>query len=95
MMQGRYGRVLALVLAGGKGERLMPLTRYRAKPAVPFAAKYRIVDFALSNLVNSGIHSIYCLTQFKSQSLQEHITQGWQFGPALRGRNYFVNDVDG
>ncbi|MCL2683708.1 MAG: sugar phosphate nucleotidyltransferase, partial [Synergistaceae bacterium] len=91
MMQGRYGNVLALVLAGGKGERLMPLTKYRAKPAVPFAAKYRIVDFALSNLVNSGIHSIYCLTQFKSQSLQEHITQGWQFGAALRGRNYFVS----
>jgi glucose-1-phosphate adenylyltransferase len=91
MILGRYGRVLAIVLAGGKGERLMPLTRYRAKPAVPFAAKYRIVDFALSNLVNSGIYSIYCLTQFKSQSLQEHITQGWQFGAALRGRNYFVN----
>ncbi|MDR1472166.1 MAG: glucose-1-phosphate adenylyltransferase [Synergistaceae bacterium] len=90
MKQGRYGRVLAMVLAGGKGERLMPLTKYRSKPAVPFAAKYRIVDFALSNLVNSGIYSIYCLTQFKSQSLQEHITQGWQFGPALRGRNYFV-----
>ena len=90
-MYGRYGRVLSIVLAGGKGERLMPLTRYRAKPAVPFAAKYRIVDFALSNLVNSGMYSIYCLTQFKSQSLQEHITQGWQFGPALRGRSYFVS----
>ncbi len=91
MVQGRYGRVLALILAGGKGERLMPLTKYRAKPAVPFAAKYRIVDFALSNFVNSGIYSIYCLTQFKSQSLQEHITQGWQFGPALRGRSFFVS----
>lgn len=91
MKQGRYGRVLALVLAGGKGERLMPLTKYRAKPAVPFAGKYRIVDFALSNFVNSGIYSIYCLTQFKSQSLHEHITQGWQFGSALRGRNYFVS----
>ena len=54
-MYGRYGRVLSIVLAGGKGERLMPLTRYRAKPAVPFGAKYRIVDFALSNLVNSGM----------------------------------------
>lgn len=91
MAQERYGRVLAMVLAGGKGERLMPLTKYRAKPAVPFAAKYRIIDFALSNLINSGIYSIYCLTQFKSQSLQEHITQGWQFGSALRGRRYFVN----
>ena len=91
MAQGRIGRVLALVLAGGKGQRLMPLTKYRAKPAVPFGAKYRIVDFALSNLVNSGIYAIYCLTQFKSQSLQEHVTKGWQFGGALRGRNFFVN----
>jgi glucose-1-phosphate adenylyltransferase len=91
MIHGRYGKVLAIVLAGGKGERLMPLTRYRAKPAVPFAAKYRIIDFALSNLINSGIFSIYCLTQFKSQALQEHIMQGWQFGSALRGRKYFVN----
>lgn len=91
MSSDRYGRVLALVLAGGKGERLMPLTKYRAKPAVPFAAKYRIVDFCLSNFINSGIYSIYCLTQFKSQSLHEHITQGWQFGSALRGRSYFVS----
>lgn len=91
MIHGRYGRVLAIILAGGKGERLMPLTKYRSKPAVPFAAKYRIIDFALSNFVNSGIYSIYCLTQFKSQSLQEHITQGWQFGSALRGRSFFVN----
>lgn len=93
MIHGKYGRVLGMVLAGGKGERLMPLTRYRAKPAVPFAAKYRIIDFALSNLINSGLFSIYCLTQFKSQSLQEHITQGWQFGAALRSRNYFVSVV--
>lgn len=93
MIHGKYGRVLGMVLAGGKGKRLMPLTRYRAKPAVPFAAKYRIVDFALSNLVNSGLFSIYCLTQFKSQSLNEHITQGWQFGAALRSRNYFVSVV--
>lgn len=71
----------------------MPLTRYRAKPAVPFAAKYRIIDFALSNLVNSGLFSIYCLVQFKSQSLHEHIGKGWQFGSALRGRDYFVSVV--
>ena len=58
MISGQYGRVLGMVLAGGKGERLMPLTKYRAKPAVQFAAKYRIVDFALSNLVNSGIFSV-------------------------------------
>lgn len=82
-----------MVLAGGKGERLMPLTRYRAKPAVPFAAKYRIIDFALSNMVNSGLFSIYCLIQFKSQSLHEHIGKGWQFGSALRGRDFFVNVV--
>lgn len=93
MIHGKYGRVLGMVLAGGKGERLMPLTRYRAKPAVPFAAKYRIIDFALSNMVNSGLFSIYCLIQFKSQSLHEHIGKGWQFGGALRGRDFFVNVV--
>lgn len=93
MIHGKYGRILGMVLAGGKGERLMPLTRYRAKPAVPFAAKYRIIDFALSNMVNSGLFSIYCLIQFKSQSLHEHIGKGWQFGAALRGRDFFVNVV--
>ncbi len=93
MIFGKYGRVLGIVLAGGKGERLMPLTRYRAKPAVPFAAKYRIIDFALSNMVNSGLFSIYCLVQFKSQSLNEHIERGWQFGNALRGRDYFITAV--
>jgi glucose-1-phosphate adenylyltransferase len=90
MIHGKYGRTLALVLAGGKGERLMPLTKYRAKPAVPFAAKYRIIDFALSNLVNSGLFSIYVLVQFKSQSLNEHIERGWQFGDAMRDRDFFV-----
>ncbi|MDO4988592.1 MAG: glucose-1-phosphate adenylyltransferase [Synergistes sp.] len=93
MIYGKYGRVLGMVLAGGKGERLMPLTRYRAKPAVPFAAKYRIIDFALSNMVNSGLFSIYCLIQFKSQSLHQHIGKGWQFGSALRGRDFFVDVV--
>ena len=93
MIHGKYGRVLGMILAGGKGERLMPLTRYRAKPAVPFAAKYRIIDFALSNMVNSGLFSIYCLIQFKSQSLHEHIGKGWQFGDALRGRDFFINVV--
>lgn len=70
--------VLAMVLAGGRGERLYPLTRDRAKPAVPFGGKYRIIDFVLSNLVNSRIYSIYVLTQFKSQSLVEHIQEAWQ-----------------
>jgi len=93
MQVGKYGRTLGIVLAGGKGERLMPLTKYRAKPAVHFAAKYRIVDFALSNLVNSGIFSIYVLVQFKSQSLNEHIERGWQFGGALRGRDFFITLV--
>jgi glucose-1-phosphate adenylyltransferase len=77
-------KVLALVLAGGKGTRLMPLTKERAKPAVPFGGKYRIIDFVLSNLVNSGIYSIYVMTQFKSQSLIQHLRDGWQFGNMLK-----------
>jgi glucose-1-phosphate adenylyltransferase len=70
-------RVLAMIMAGGRGKRLHPLTRDRAKPAVPFGGKYRIIDFALSNFVNSGIHSIYVLTQFLSQSLSEHLQTAW------------------
>ncbi len=77
-------RVLAFVLAGGKGTRLYPLTKERAKPAVPFGGKYRIVDFVLSNLINSGINSIYVLIQFKSQSLLQHLRDGWQFAGLLR-----------
>jgi glucose-1-phosphate adenylyltransferase len=76
-------RVLAMVLAGGKGTRLYPLTLDRAKPAVPFGGKYRIVDFVLSNLVNSGVYSTYVLTQFKSQSLLQHLRDNWQFGGLL------------
>src|SRR5512147_180136 len=76
-------RVLAMVLAGGKGTRLHPLTKNRAKPAVPFGGKYRIVDFVLSNLVNSGVYSTYVLTQFKSQSLLQHLRDTWQFGSLL------------
>ncbi len=71
-------RVLAFVLAGGKGTRLYPLTKERAKPAVPFGGRYRIIDFVLSNLLNSGIHSIYVLTQFRSQSLLQHLRDGWE-----------------
>ena len=70
--------VLAFVLAGGKGERLFPLTEERTKPSVPFGGKYRIIDFALSNLVNSGIYSIYVLVRYKSQSLIEHIRTSWR-----------------
>src|SRR5262245_1309585 len=77
-------RVLGIILAGGKGTRLYPLTRERAKPAVPFGGKYRIIDFVLSNFINSGIHSIYVLTQFKSQSLLQHLSEGWQFGSLLK-----------
>jgi len=70
-------KVLAMVLAGGRGERLYPLTRDRAKPAVPFGAIYRIIDFTLSNCVNSDIRRIYALTQYKSTSLHRHIQFGW------------------
>ena len=84
-------RVLGIVLAGGKGTRLFPLTRERAKPAVPFGGKYRIIDFVLSNLVNSGINSIYVLTQFRSQSLLQHLSEGWQFGGMLK--SHFIINV--
>ena len=69
--------VLTFILAGGKGERLNPLTRDRAKPAVPFGGIYRIIDFTLSNSVNSGLRRIYVLIQYKSFSLQKHILAGW------------------
>ena len=72
-------RVLAIVLAGGRGERLQPLTKYRSKPAVPFGGRYRIIDFVLSNLVNSGITAIYIMTQYKAQSLISHIQRAWWF----------------
>jgi len=84
-------RVLGIVLAGGKGTRLYPLTRDRAKPAVPFGGKYRIIDFVLSNFVNSDIHSIYVLTQFRSQSLLQHLSEGWQFSGMLK--DYFIINV--
>lgn len=70
-------KVVTMLLAGGRGERLYPLTRDRAKPAVPFGAIYRIIDFTLSNCINSDIRRIYILTQYKSTSLQRHIQRGW------------------
>jgi glucose-1-phosphate adenylyltransferase len=73
-------RVLGIIMAGGRGERLDPLTRDRSKPAVPFGGKYRIVDFVLSNFVNSGILSVYVLVQYKAQSLIEHLRMGWRTG---------------
>src|SRR2546423_10063267 len=68
---------LTVLLAGGKGSRLEPLTRDRAKPAVPFGGMYRIVDFALSNCLNSGLGKILVVTQYKSLSLESHVTQAW------------------
>ncbi|MBI4354079.1 MAG: glucose-1-phosphate adenylyltransferase [Candidatus Omnitrophica bacterium] len=70
-------RVLTFVMAGGKGERLLPLTKDRAKPAVPFGGIYRIIDFTLSNCINSGIRKIHVLIQYKSYSLQRHLLRGW------------------
>src|SRR5712671_2253709 len=71
--------VLTLILAGGKGTRLEPLTRDRAKPAVPFGGLYRIIDFTLSNCINSNLRRVMVLTQFKSRSLDRHIRLGWNF----------------
>lgn len=84
-------RVLSFVLAGGKGTRLYPLTKERAKPAVPFGGQYRIIDFVLSNFVNSGINSIYVLIQFKSQSLLQHLRDGWEFSGILK--NHYIIPV--
>jgi len=70
---------LALVLAGGRGSRLQQLTKWRAKPAVPFGGKFRIIDFPLSNCVNSGIRKVGILTQYKAHSLIQHIQRGWGF----------------
>jgi glucose-1-phosphate adenylyltransferase len=73
----RQRRFVVLIMAGGKGSRLYPLTLDRAKPAVPFGGRYRIIDFVLSNMANSGIRSVYVLTQYKSQSLAEHVQRAW------------------
>ncbi|HEY0817951.1 MAG TPA: sugar phosphate nucleotidyltransferase, partial [Rhizobacter sp.] len=75
--------VLAFVMAGGEGTRLHALTAHRCKPAVPFNGKHRIVDFVLSNMVNSEIYSIYLLVQYKSQALIEHVRQSWQLARFL------------
>lgn len=76
-------QVLVMVLAGGEGKRLYPLTLDRAKPAVPFAGRYRIIDIVLSNFVNSGLNKIKVLTQYKSASLEEHIARNWRLAPIL------------
>lgn len=99
-------RVLSIVLAGGEGKRLMPLTQDRAKPAVPFGGIYRLIDFALSNIVNSGYLKIIVLTQYKSHSLDRHITKTWQMSNLLgnyvapvpaqqrRGKNWYLGSAD-
>ena len=74
---------LVMIMAGGEGKRLFPLTRDRAKPAVPFGGHYRIIDFVLSNFVNSGYFHIKVLTQFKSESLNKHLSTGWRLSPTL------------
>jgi len=79
-----HPKILTLVLAGGKGERLFPLTAVRSKPSVPFGGRYRIVDFVLSNLINSHLFSIYLLVQYKSQSLIEHIRKNWVMSPIVK-----------
>jgi glucose-1-phosphate adenylyltransferase len=105
-MARRNPKVLGVVLAGGEGRRLWPLTRDRAKPAVPFGGNYRLVDFALSNLVNSGYLRIVVLTQYKSHSLNTHLSRTWRMSPLLgnyvtsvpaqmrTGRDWFSGSAD-
>lgn len=76
-------KVFGIILAGGEGKRLMPLTADRAKPAVPFGGQYRLIDFAISNLINSGLRQIVVLTQYKSHSLDRHISQTWRMSALL------------
>src|SRR5688500_1375823 len=86
----RGHKVLAVVMAGGRGDRLRPLTSARSKPAVPFGGRYRIIDFVLSNLYNSGIEAIYVLTQYKAQSLLKHVARAW---PQVHHQDTFVEVV--
>lgn len=83
-------KIFGIVLAGGEGKRLMPLTADRAKPAVPFAGGYRLIDFALSNLINSGLRQVVVLTQYKSHSLDRHVSQTWRLSGML---NAYVASV--
>ena len=99
-------KVLVIVLAGGEGKRMLPLTQDRAKPAVPFGGSYRIIDFALSNFANSRYLKIVVLTQYKSHSLDRHISQTWRFSTLLgnyvtpvpaqmrRGPHWFAGSAD-
>lgn len=106
LQSGRRPNVLCMVLAGGEGKRLMPLTAQRAKPAVPFGGRYRLIDFAISNLVNSGYRKIVVLTQYKSHSLDVHISRTWKLSTELgnyvttvpaqmrRGPQWFTGSLD-
>jgi len=101
-----HTHVLAIVLAGGEGKRLMPLTDDRAKPAVPFGGHFRLIDFALSNIVNSGFMKVVVLTQYKSHSLDRHVTRTWYMSPLLgnfvapmpaqqrRGPHWYLGSAD-
>ncbi len=84
-------KVMGVIMAGGKGERLYPLTKERSKPAVPFGGKYRIIDFVLSNFINSGIYSTYVLVQYMSQSLIEYLHSTWNLGGMTR--EHFITVV--
>jgi glucose-1-phosphate adenylyltransferase len=86
-----YPKILSMIMAGGKGERLFPLTFERSKPAVPFGGRYRIADFVLSNLINSQIFSIYLLVQYKSQSLIEYVRENWGLSAVMS--DHFVTVV--
>lgn len=99
-------KIFGIVLAGGEGKRLMPLTKDRAKPAVPFAGHYRLIDFAISNLINSGLRQIVVLTQYKSHSLDRHVSQTWRLSGMLNayvasapaqqrlGKRWFAGSAD-
>lgn len=105
MAQG-HKKIFGIILAGGEGKRLMPLTADRAKPAVPFGGQYRLIDFAISNLINSGLMQITILTQYKSHSLDRHISQTWRLPSILgsyissvpaqqrRGKHWFSGSAD-
>ena len=106
MKTADQNKVFVIVLAGGEGKRLSPLTLDRAKPAVPFGGNYRLIDFALSNLVNAGYRRIVVLTQYKSHSLDRHLSTTWRLSPLLgnyvapvpaqmrRGPRWFVGSAD-